>query len=147
MVHIIFQGPSGSGKTHSAKRRLIGPRVIVSRDDYRKLFKKFYDLKGWYLDYKWMENEITYLVKSHVEQAISSGCPVILDGTHLKDYYVEEWKGFIKKFDPEATFNIIDYRYFNNIVECLERNRNRKEEERVKDEVIHRQLLTIHGWK
>jgi predicted kinase len=131
---IINIGIPGSGKSTWSKEYVKkNPSwVIVSRDSFRYMLKD-----SGVVDSKF-ENLITRLEEDAITVALSKGCNVIIDKTHLKLSYINQ---MIELCKPYAD---IDFRVFNTPIEtCIERDLAR--ENTVGEKVIRKMYSSFNS--
>jgi len=121
----ITRGLPGSGKTTWAKQQ--GGHVRVNRDDLRRM------LHGGPLPNGWAEAQVTLAQRAQVEALLRAGVNVICDDTNLYPRTARELAELGKLAGAE-----IVVRDFTDVPveECIARDANRSDAERVGEEVI-----------
>ncbi|GIF18785.1 putative kinase [Actinoplanes tereljensis] len=125
---LITRGLPASGKTTFAKK--LQPRVVrVNRDDLRRM------LHGDRLFTQWAEAQVTHAQRAAVEALLRAHADVIVDDTNLRSKTVREWAELAARHS--ATFEVHDFTDVP-LEECLRRDTERPEDERVGEEGIRR---------
>ncbi|GID94821.1 AAA family ATPase [Amorphoplanes digitatis] len=125
---LITRGLPASGKTTFARK--LQPRVVrVNRDDLRRM------LHGRPLYTQWAEGQVTRAQRAAVEALLRGHTDVIVDDTNLRAKTVREWAELAARF--HATFEVHDFTDVP-LEECLRRDADRGEDERVGEEAIRR---------
>ncbi|HEX6968432.1 MAG TPA: AAA family ATPase [Micromonosporaceae bacterium] len=125
---IITRGLPASGKTTFA--RTLQPAVVrVNRDDLRRM------LHGARLFTQRAESQVTLVQRVQVEALLRAGVDVIVDDTNLRARTVRDWAELAARFG--AAFQVHDFTDVP-LEECLRRDANRPEAERVGEDAIRR---------
>jgi predicted kinase len=125
---IITRGLPASGKTTFARK--LQPGVVrVNRDDLRRM------LHGARLFTQWAEGQVTTVQRAQVEALLRARADVIVDDTNLRARTVRDWAELAARFD--AGFEVHDFTDVP-LEECLRRDADRPEEDRVGEDVIRR---------
>jgi predicted kinase len=123
---LITRGLPASGKTTFA--RTLQPYVVrVNRDDLRRL------LHGRRLFTPWAEGQVTAVQRAMVETLLRARADVIVDDTNLPARIVREWAELAARH--HAGFEVHDFTDVP-LQECLRRDADRPEEERVGETAI-----------
>lgn len=125
---IITRGLPASGKTTFARK--LQPSVVrVNRDDLRRM------LHGQRLFTQWAEGQVTAAQRAQVEALLRAKADVCVDDTNLRARTVQDWAELAARFG--ATFEVHDFTDVP-LEECLRRDAERPEEDRVGEEAIRR---------
>ncbi len=125
---LITRGLPASGKTTFARK--LQPWVVrVNRDDLRIM------LHGRRLFTQWAEGQVTAVQRTMVEALLKSRAAVIVDDTNLRSRTVREWAEMAARF--RASFEVHDFTDVP-LQECLRRDADRPEAERVGEAAIRR---------
>jgi predicted kinase len=125
---LITRGLPASGKTTFARK--LQPRVVrVNRDDLRLM------LHGRRLFTQTAEGQVSAAQRAAVEALLRAKSDVIVDDTNLRTRTVREWAEMAARFD--ATFEVHDFTDVP-LAECLRRDADRPESERVGADNIRR---------
>jgi predicted kinase len=125
---LITRGLPASGKTTFAHK--LQPGVVrVNRDDLRRM------LHGQRLFTQWAEGQVTHAQRATVEALLRARADVIVDDTNLRNKTVREWAELAARLD--ATFEVHDFTDVP-LEECLRRDADRPEDDRVGEEPIRR---------
>lgn len=125
---IITRGLPASGKTTFARK--LQPGVVrVNRDDLRRM------LHGDRLYTTWAEGQVTAVQRAQVEALLRARADVCVDDTNLSSRLVREWAEMAARFG--ATFEVHDFTDVP-VDECVRRDADRPEPERVGEEAIRR---------
>ena len=125
---LITRGLPASGKTTFARK--LQPRVVrVNRDDLRRM------LHGDRLYTQWAESQVTHAQRATVEARLRAHADVIVDDTNLRSRIVREWARLAAGL--EAAFEVHDFTDVP-LEECLRRDAERSEQDRVGEEEIRR---------
>jgi len=125
---LITRGLPASGKTTFARK--LQPRVVrVNRDDLRLM------LHGRRLFTQTAEGQVSTAQRAAVEALLRAKSDVIVDDTNLRTRTVREWAELADRFG--ATFEVHDFTDVP-LIECLRRDADRPEAERVGAEHIRR---------
>lgn len=125
---LITRGLPASGKTTFARK--LQPGVVrVNRDDLRRM------LHGQRLFTQWAEGQVTQAQRATVEALLRARADVIVDDTNLRNKTVREWAELAARFD--ATFEVHDFTDVP-LEECLRRDADRPQDDRVGEEPIRR---------
>ncbi|MFC0530903.1 phosphatase domain-containing protein [Phytohabitans kaempferiae] len=125
---IITRGLPASGKTTFAKK--LQPGVVrVNRDDLRRM------LHGERLYTTWAEGQVTTAQRALVEALLQARADVVVDDTNLSSRLVREWAQMATRYG--ATFEVHDFTDIP-VEECVRRDADRPEAERVGAEAIRR---------
>jgi predicted kinase len=125
---LITRGLPASGKTTFARK--LQPRVVrVNRDDLRLM------LHGRRLFTQTAEGQVSTVQRAAVEALLRAKSDVIVDDTNLRTRTVREWAELAARFD--ATFEVHDFTDVP-LAECLRRDADRPESERVGADNIRR---------
>lgn len=125
---IITRGLPASGKTTFARK--LQPRVVrVNRDDLRRM------LHGQRLFTQWAEGQVTAAQRAQVEALLRAKADVCVDDTNLRARTVRDWAELAGRFG--ASFEVHDFTDVP-LEECLRRDTERPEEDRVGEEAIRR---------
>jgi predicted kinase len=125
---LIPRGLPASGKTTFARK--LQPQVVrVNRDDLRRM------LHGRRLFTQWAEGQVTHAQRATVEALLRAHADVIVDDTNLRAKTVREWAELAARF--HATFEVHDFTDVP-LEECLRRDADRPEQDRVGEEGIRR---------
>ncbi|WP_173155950.1 phosphatase domain-containing protein [Phytohabitans suffuscus] len=125
---IITRGLPASGKTTFARK--LQPGVVrVNRDDLRRM------LHGDRLFTTWAEGQVTAVQRAQVEALLRARADVCVDDTNLSSRLVREWAELAARFG--ATFEVHDFTDVP-VDECVRRDADRPESERVGEEAIRR---------
>jgi predicted kinase len=128
---LVTRGLPASGKTTFARK--LQPEVVrVNRDDLRRM------MHGQRLFTQRAEAQVTHAQRAAVEALLRAGADVIVDDTNLRAKTVREWARLAARF--HATFEVHDFTDVP-LDECLRRDAERDEEDRVGEEAIRR----MHG--
>jgi predicted kinase len=121
----ITRGLPGSGKTTWARQQ--GGHVRVNRDELRQM------LHGGPLHTGWAEVQVTLAQRAQIEALLRGGVNVICDDTNLRARVVRELADLAKLAGAEVVV-----RDFTDVSvdECVARDANRPEPERVGEDVI-----------
>ncbi|BCJ66733.1 AAA family ATPase [Polymorphospora rubra] len=125
---IVTRGLPASGKTTFARK--LQPGVVrVNRDDLRRM------LHGTRLFTQWAEAQVTTAQRAQVEALLRARADVCVDDTNLRSKTVREWAELAARFG--ATFEVHDFTDVP-LSECLRRDAERPEEDRVGEDAIRR---------
>jgi predicted kinase len=125
---LITRGLPASGKTTFARK--LQPHVVrVNRDDLRRM------LHGRRLFTQWAEGQVTHAQRAMVEALLRARADVIVDDTNLRTRTVREWAELAARL--HASFEVHDFTDVP-LEECLRRNADRPEEDRVDEAAIRR---------
>lgn len=125
---IVTRGLPASGKTTFARK--LQPGVVrVNRDDLRRM------LHGSRLFTQWAEGQVTTAQRAQVEALLRARADVCVDDTNLRSKTVREWSELAARFG--ATFEVHDFTDVP-LAECLRRDAERPEEDRVGEDAIRR---------
>ncbi|SDT77226.1 phosphatase domain-containing protein [Actinoplanes derwentensis] len=125
---LITRGLPASGKTTFARK--LQPGVVrVNRDDLRRM------LHGRPLFTQHAEAQITQAQRAAVEALLRAKGSVIVDDTNLRARTVREWAEMAARFG--ASFEVHDFTDVP-VDECVRRDVDRPEDERVGEEGIRR---------
>ena len=125
---LITRGLPASGKTTFARK--LQPYVVrVNRDDLR------YMLHGRRLFTQWAEGQVAAVQRSTVEQLLRARADVVIDDTNLRSSTVREWAQLAARL--QASFEVHDFTDVP-LAECLRRDAERPERERVGEQAIQR---------
>ena len=125
---LITRGLPASGKTTFARK--LQPDVVrVNRDDLRRM------LHGRRLFTQRAEAQVTQAQRAAVEALLRARGSVIVDDTNLRAKTVREWAELAARFD--ASFEVHDFTDVP-LDECVRRDADRPEEERVGEDAIRR---------
>ncbi|MBG0561880.1 phosphatase domain-containing protein [Actinoplanes aureus] len=125
---LITRGLPASGKTTFARK--LQPDVVrVNRDDLRIM------LHGRRLFTQRAEAQVTQAQRAAVEALLRARGSVIVDDTNLRGKTVREWAELAARFD--ATFEVHDFTDVP-VEECVRRDADRPEDERVGEDAIRR---------
>ncbi|MDI6097813.1 AAA family ATPase [Actinoplanes sp. NEAU-A12] len=128
---LITRGLPASGKTTFARK--LQPDVVrVNRDDLRRM------LHGRRLFTQHSESQVTHAQRASVEALLRVRASVIVDDTNLRAKTVREWAEMAARFD--ASFEVHDFTDVP-VDECVRRDADRPEDERVGEDAIRR----MHG--
>lgn len=125
---IATRGLPASGKTTFA-RGLQPQAVRVNRDDLRLM------LHSARLHTSWAERQVTVAQRAQVEALLRAGVSVCVDDTNLRSRVLREWAELAARFG--AAFEVHDFTDVP-LAECLRRDAERPEPDRVGAEVIER---------
>jgi predicted kinase len=127
---IIVVGISGSGKSTWAKQFCIeNPTWLrINRDDIRKsmLSVTLQEYNNWPVDeFRKIESLVTKQHNSLLINALSDGWNVIIDNTHLKASYINEYKKLLSEaFESfEISFKVFE----NSLEECISNDAKRED--------------------
>src|SRR5687767_645711 len=125
---IITRGLPASGKTTFARK--LQPGVVrVNRDDLRRM------LHGDRLYTTWAEGQVTAVQRAQIEALLRARADVCVDDTNLSSRLVREWAEMAARLG--ATFEVHDFTDVP-VDECVRRDADRPESERVGEEAIRR---------
>ena len=125
---LITRGLPASGKTTFARK--LQPMVVrVNRDDLRHM------LHGRRLFTQWAEGQVTVVQHAMVESLLRAKADLIVDDTNLRPHTVREWAELAARF--RAGFEVHDFTDVP-LEECLRRDAERPEQDRVGEEEIRR---------
>jgi predicted kinase len=125
---LITRGLPASGKTTFARK--LQPGVVrVNRDDLRRM------LHGQRLFIQWAEGQVTHAQRATVEALLRARADVIVEDTNLRTKTVREWAELAARFG--ATFEVHDFTDVP-LEECLRRDADRPQDDRVGEEPIRR---------
>lgn len=125
---IVTRGLPASGKTTFARR--LQPSVVrVNRDDLRRM------LHGARLFTQWAEGQVTAAQRAQVEALLRAGVDVCVDDTNLRARTMKEWAHLAARHGA-----VLEVHDFTDVPleECIRRDAQRPEEERVGEEAIRR---------
>lgn len=126
---IITRGLPASGKTTFARK--LQPSVVrVNRDELRRM------LHGIRLFTQWAEAQVTAAQRAQVEALLRMRADVCVDDTNLRSRTVRDWAGLAARFG--ASFEVHDFTDVP-LEECIRRDIDRPEEDRVGEQTIRRQ--------
>ena len=119
---ICTRGLPGSGKStwaQAVESDSEGDWLVTSRDALRT---EVFGLEGRGVLSPEQENAVTRIQREIVRSALAAGRPVIVDNTHLRAKYLNEWARLASELG--ARFSV---RNFDTPLEvCIERDRNRE---------------------
>ncbi|SDY67217.1 Predicted kinase [Micromonospora pattaloongensis] len=125
---ILTRGLPASGKTTFARK--LQPSVVrVNRDDLRRM------LHGTRLFTQWAEGQVTAAQRAQVEALLRAKADVCVDDTNLRSRTVREWAELAARFG--ATVEVHDFTDIP-LEECIRRDAERSEEDRVGEDAIRR---------
>ncbi|MFY1673018.1 AAA family ATPase [Plantactinospora sp. WMMB334] len=125
---IVTRGLPASGKTTFARK--LQPGVVrVNRDDLRRM------LHGERLFTQWAEGQVTVVQRAQVEALLRAGVDVCVDDTNLRSRTVRDWAQLAARFG--ADLEVHDFTDVP-VQECVRRDAERPERERVGEEAIRR---------
>lgn len=125
---LITRGLPASGKTTFARK--LQPDVVrVNRDDLRRM------LHGRRLHTQHAEAQVTQAQRAAVEALLRARGSVIVDDTNLRAKTVREWAEMAARFT--ASFEVHDFTDVP-VDECVRRDVDRPEDERVGEDAIRR---------
>ena len=130
----MLQGLPASGKSTWARNWVNNSpntRVRVNRDDIRRML-------GPYFFTKEREKLVTLIESTAIREGLKKNFDVVIDATNLNPKVVNKWKTYVESIakDQDIEFEIINFN--TPVEECIIRDKNRKGDECVGEQVIMR---------